>query len=747
MAASAPPAPRAGADRRIGVGHRHTAAGADLNLEAAHEANVTVRSNRDHAHIVGHDGHIYTQGEAARLGLIIRSACKVCRDRKLKCDGRPIFEGGCMRCEKSGTDCRYEARQPIGRPKKRKADGELSQPSTPGSSPGLQSIPGIAPPSYWSNAEAVPTSVAGSRMSINPLLLTTSCANGVSHASPHQATQHPTHSPSSPSLSDLSIAAFLQSLDTLEIAASDGFSPTMLSQAVSGGSPPAGTAAPGSWNLAGSAILDPNVSYAVPADFSWWDLSKLTGDYPETTSNAANKSPNGIQNCGLIPAQSGPSGASDLATLGAARSPSLMCSRGPRCGMGKGRLITADGTRWQENDREVVSGAASVEEAAAVQAAPTADDGKVEASETVKSCCIAGPSMLEVSSAKSELAKAEPCCSKRANANSTLMKGHDHPSSYLEGQHRSTPSHSPYRAPAPLPTWTTYPASSSSSSFSSTATAAAAANAQSKRKVFCVPNPSGHGCTCLCDMSVALISVRQNLREAACAAGEPFDDSGKPRASSSATTALAPAASLSKTPGEPSSTESASPFTSASKRKVNPGTTLQLTLSTSQAVAAHCACSAECPTCRTDPSTQMSASLLVSTALQIYARAVKTLKEGIGGALSVSSGGMVTASSSAPLDIKIGDWRPSEANAHRIALFAMKLELRDLRNALGKVSDMARRKPPNAGGTPGDAAVAPSEAKGGTGTYLNPIDQLVLDKLHMQLGEILQTVEMLERSE
>ncbi len=56
--------------------------------------------------------------------------------------------------------------------------------------------------------------------------------------------------------------------------------------------------------------------------------------------------------------------------------------------------------------------------------------------------------------------------------------------------------------------------------------------------------------------------------------------------------------------------------------------TIQLTLTASQAITAQCACSTDCPTCQSDPSTEISASLLVSTALQIYARAVRILREG-----------------------------------------------------------------------------------------------------------------------
>ncbi|CAD6891653.1 unnamed protein product [Tilletia caries] len=431
--------------------------------------------------------------------------------------------------------------------------------------------------------------------------------------------------------------------------------------------------------------------------------------------------------------------------------------------------------------------------------------------------------------------------------------------------------------------------------------------------VHCVPDPKGEGCTCLCNAEVALLSVRRVLKrtEAIPLVDDLGDDVGSKRRGTATAAAVA--------------------------------TTLHLTLSASQAVSAQCACSADCPTCRADggmmtsPNTStnkratrqgsasassdpgngaapspriVSASLLVSTALQIYTRAVKMLREtlssaappalleadarheaereedaggdaggdgtgtpgselvlsrtkkaggasgpagdgavvtaaptpeawscthpghslslvaadrarlertrsssgsssrastsvdgagasaavvaGVGtlvppespptsccstsiastGAQASGSGsassshthgtpkGKATATATATatavptppeeldIDIKIGTtYRPLPHNARRIALFAMKLELRDLQEALRKVAVLAQAD----GVVVGWAEERESGAGGGGGVVaattptptLNPIDRMVITKLHVQLGELLNTVESL----
>ncbi|TKY89975.1 hypothetical protein EX895_001273 [Sporisorium graminicola] len=256
----------------------------------------------------------------------------------------------------------------------------------------------------------------------------------------------------------------------------------------------------------------------------------------------------------------------------------------------------------------------------------------------------------------------------------------------------------------------------------------AALHAHHPSKVHCVPNPSGKGCTCLCDMSVALLSVKQVLRET-----------------------------------DPSKTTRRSFATD----------TIQLTLTASQAITAQCACSADCPTCQSDPSTEISASLLVSTALQIYARAVRILREGL--TASATRGEVAVQGFFGGLDVTIGSYKPSVGNAKRIALYAIKLELNDLRRALGKISRMAQNlgvpAPVEAtredkdkdkdkaeaaregeavkeGGKQAQHVQQPQQAQqaqqGQGQGGMNPIDQLVILKLYRQLTELLKTIEGLE---
>ena len=895
--------------------------------------------------IIGSDGEHYTLGQAVRLGLVLRTACKTCRDRKVKCDGRDVQQGGCLRCEKADKRCLYgeektdldhftrcltessllnaETRNPIGRPRKRKADSNgvhdedaSSHAASPSasiaasaSSPQLErnivklehrrygstggnvtqaAINGLShldPRLFSSSAasspassvdtdlathsnmdgigcvgiglgmgipsssigglairHAPPVSAAGNAFqsyhshewstSDSPSTTNTSASHGAStpmtgHVSPAasagpgsrsasgglnavnahiqggstrpepslilndsklplNAQQDSSHNPSqqqlqqqpSPSLDDLSIAAFLQSLDTLEINPSDGLDPSMLLGAVAfppaaaasgpmsngtvagaGGEGPLFPAIQTTSNSSsmtapffdGSAILDPNISYAVPADFSWWDLSQLgigmepsgssggssAGSAPAlatavagSVSSVTSSSHHAGARHDLAPSPSdqprqlaieahtptdtlSPHSATIALTGATATTATSSCCttapprspiwpRGRQGGMGKGSLTTAEGVTiealdWGEDEADAMF----------------PDFATSPQDQERKSCCAAKDEALmpqevkqikDVAPAVDEAGK-EPkaCCGGKSSASEgpPLARPPDSPRSLLPSSPALGHPHSPSTSSSRQPPGT---------------------GATVKRKVFCVPNPSGKGCTCLCDMSVALISVRKTLREAVGVSATSIVNGSDSNEGADAAT---------------------------KKRRTNPSTTLQLTLSASQAVAAHCACSAECPTCRTDPSAQLSASLLVSTALQIYARAIKTLKEGVGSALGVGGG---SGASKVDLDVKIGDWRPSQSNARKIALFAMKLELRDLRKALGKVSDMAKRhsyQPPGiaAGGSDASAIAGASNTTGIKGHLLNPIDQIVIDKLHSQLGEILQTVETLQQSE
>ncbi|UZJ51186.1 hypothetical protein CBS101457_000506 [Exobasidium rhododendri] len=228
-----------------------------------------------------------------------------------------------------------------------------------------------------------------------------------------------------------------------------------------------------------------------------------------------------------------------------------------------------------------------------------------------------------------------------------------------------------------------------------------AGTSTSSPRVHCVPNPTGKGCTCLCDVGVALINVRATLRQARDQTFEQEQQQG-------------------------------------SAKQAVAASTLQLTLSASQAVADQCACSASCPTCRSDPSTSLSASLLVSTALQIYIRAVRTLRQGFGAAQDRDEQRI-----EGEWDVSIGQYKPKPNNAKKIALFAMKLELKDLRDAIGKISTAA-------------SATAASERKEEHSSIdeialrandyesMNPIDQVVIRKLHLQICDLLKTVEGIE---
>ena len=427
----------------------------------------------------------------------------------------------------------------------------------------------------------------------------------------------------SPSLDNLAVAAFLNSLDSLEIGSSDGLTSGMLDAWTA--APPqspsmqGGAGGPsGSWGLPCS-VVDNDVSYAVPADFSWWAPDWLDNVPPPPPPPPGGKG-------------SGPLAASaQAAALRSDASSSSSTSTWPRgkdAGMGSGRIETEQGA--------ILEGQGWEQE----------PDPKLVQPAEAKPCEVTGAATC--------------CCGSKPSA--------------------APASDAPPATPS-----------------------AVAPSAKGKQRVHCVPNPSGKGCTCLCDVSVALLNVRGTLRAAA--------------SPGAAATASTPAASQSA------------------------GTTLHLTLSASQAVAAQCACSADCPTCRSDPSTQLSAGLLISTALQIYARAVSTLRRGFGASSPSSSTSSAQSASGAPdWDIRIGGYTPSTTNARRIALFAMKLELRDLRDAIGKVSRLAgiRSSPAD------DAATASGAVPAASADAINPVDQIVIRKLHQQLGELLRTVEALE---
>lgn len=255
-------------------------------------------------------------------------------------------------------------------------------------------------------------------------------------------------------------------------------------------------------------------------------------------------------------------------------------------------------------------------------------------------------------------------------------------------------------------------------------------------KVHCVPNPSGPGCSCLCESDVALLSLQHSLRNGPLALGR-------------------------QEAREPSQATASS--------------SLVFTLSMSQAITRKCACSADCPTCKKDPSYEVSAGLLISTALQIYARALKVFQEVLVSNGSTGCGCTVSSpckqcpcgdprrtqkslhSEEASVEVRIGDFLPTPKNARKIALYAMKLELLDLERALAHVQTVAQQSlpPPPAveppplpeGSCCAKKHTEPKLPKRTTPLRLNPIDQLIIRKLHIQLGEVLKTVENLEANE
>lgn len=738
------------------------------------------------SHILGPDGTLHTQGEAARLGLIIRTACEACRNRKLKCSGTLPENGGCERCKSDNIECVYSARAPIGRPKKRKVEeGEdvegiitskgvkgqaankgkakstgilskvkteenavlgspFSTPTSYGmyesplqSSSGLASSTGhgsrlVTTPTVWSQNQPAfamtPSDTLTPQHVISPAVVSHPVTNGQSSSSAAKL----------PSLDDLSVAAFLQSLDTLEISpaellqqqlaqqqqysSSSSSNPAAASYGL--GTPFGSGAVPDPNQLAASsveewatssAILQPGLSFAVPADFSWWDLGingtdsagsatasvaatpsteRASMSFTATQSALGQASPMLPPNFDGTPspALSGPLG------NGRSRRPTFsdqLWPRGADAGMGQGQIqhtvaATETGLGWS-----TLPGHSRVAESLSSPSDRQAAEGN-------KASCCSSKSNFEA--AFEETAEEKPsCCAGKAVPKTE-------PKSCCSGH-----------APEPVPTELSSsdqiemgPLSTSAAVLGSTKDNLdsdrkrhAATHSHHPSKVHCVPNPSGKGCTCLCDMSVALLSVKQVLRET--------DPHKQPSTTSSFAT-----------------------------------DTIQLTLTASQAITAQCACSADCPTCQSDPSTEISASLLVSTALQIYARAVRILREGFAASSLGKETGTGTAAATQSffggLDVTIGTYKPSLGNAKKIALYAIKLELKDLRRALGKISRMAQSFNSSTSRVVRDEADAVGEAgeqiKAGLG--MNPIDQLVILKLYRQLTELLKTVEGLE---
>lgn len=904
-------------------------------------------------HILGPDGQIYTQGDAAKLGLIIRTACEACRNRKLKCSGTLPEIGGCERCNSDAIQCVYSARAPIGRPKKRKVDegqestldvstfspvaqakakpkpkrnhlasSSVSKPAAKGRAGNLASfnssaatqdgVPFATYPAlqqlqnadynpmqhslpmspaqseqahHWntpqdhSPAAFVPSQSFGSyaspmqkpmvpssnsirsRMSSAPKLwsqlqgnfamtpsdtTTTPCsANSPAYAASSYANDQPpraseSHVSSSsptaklPSLDDLSVAAFLQSLDTLEIspaellqqqqmqmqmqpfsnATSASGTPTassnyglglpfeMISSADSSATNQLTASSVEEWAMR-SAILQPGLSFAVPADFSWWDLGINGADLgPGSATASVSATPSSELASMMFPSISAvqpvvadssnssgmasrPSGSEHASPVEPSRTqvsersrrPTFSATqpwpRGADAGMGQGQIqhtvaATETGLGWstlpvakpltnalsglvedQANSASPKSSCCSSKSTSTASLSPPDAKHKQlqEPSQEQKASCCSSKSMAPTNT---EPQKLNSCCTNKVKDETKETVPERSTSSESAKSCCSNTSMSYAKSATKASSESETPSNEAiemgplSTSASVRGAVApqldgerkrhAATHAHHPNKVHCVPNPSGKGCTCLCDMSVALLSVKQVLRET--------------------------------DPHKANSRDNADASCSSQRSKNSYATdTIQLTLTASQAITAQCACSADCPTCQSDPSTEISASLLVSTALQIYARAVRILREGFAASSSPTSKAVLggdSATAATPvhglfggLDVTIGTYKPSTSNAKKIALYAIKLELKDLRKALGKISRMAQNFGTMAASTEGKGKRKASMQDGADTKPesikqqqllqgMNPIDQLVILKLYRQLTELLKTVEGLE---
>ena len=169
----------------------------------------------------------------------LRKACDRCRTRKLSCTGASAT-GSCRRCEVGNHECVFCAseltatRAPIGRP--RKGDAAVRR------------IPSI------SSAQHTPEMQTPERKRACDF-----CPYSNKHARTDATDQ-------SSSLSDLSLAVFLDSLQTVEIAPSDGLTDAMLQSPVlqlPNTMPPPSELPT---RYAESIALRQDLAYTVPAD-------------------------------------------------------------------------------------------------------------------------------------------------------------------------------------------------------------------------------------------------------------------------------------------------------------------------------------------------------------------------------------------------------------------------------------------------------------------------------------------------
>lgn len=252
-------------------------------------------------------------------------------------------------------------------------------------------------------------------------------------------------------------------------------------------------------------------------------------------------------------------------------------------------------------------------------------------------------------------------------------------------------------------------------------------------KVHCVPSPDGTHCSCTSSSGLSFLSLERSIRSRIQAPDQEADKSPENKALSS----------------------------------------LVFTLTMSQSVSKQCNCSTDCPTCKSSPSYKSSGAVLISTALQIYARALQLFHEMLASdgshtcSCSGSRGNCDTSckccarvtspdATQSSMEVRIGDYMPSAQNSRKIALYALKLELYDLERAMARVQHVSmqplQRRPGtfcaseinSASQCCGSHKAQESSEHAASSLLLNPFDQLVIRKLHSQLNEALHAVEQME---
>lgn len=530
----------------------------------------------------------------------------------------------------------------------------------------------------------------------------------------------------SSTLSDLSLAAFVESLYTLEISPSDGLTPNMLN--TSGGegfsTTPynacysaqleqnacatniSATSLHGTslnqFEYAKSTFLDEQLSFSVPSDMRWWNTAwalPLSPDDP-LLSNENEISSNQMRPSTSFVEQSIPS-------------------------PGLPKPILTDQMVDVQNTPPVTDSALMVPDSQTSINIPPENETLVSHSDTITS-----PS-------------AQPsCCNRDALHHNFSLPLPDKSSN--SGRKNSGSSDTL----APL-----FPIGSkccshgdqseaepsSSKALSSLSSSSRSDVKHNPDRVHCVPSPDGKQCSCRCGSGLAFLSLERSIRNHL---------------------------------PEQKMSEGDTPTDKAL-------TSLVFTLTMSQSVSKQCSCSADCPTCKRSTSYKSSAAILLSTALQIYARALQLFRDMLASdgsnrcscsslntykatcACSLQSSHATTSQNG--MDVRIGDYIPSTQNSRKIALYALKLELIDLERALARVNNVAKR-PLQPGALVSHAtdtsAAAPSHAPVCRSSCcinkshdaadsqpilrLNPFDQLVIRKLHMQLNEVLHVVEHME---